>query len=112
MKLETALPQIKHALYRKFIKKTKTAKGKLQKRASGIKKEGKFVFARIKIVKNEENRVFGNANKIKFTINDINSLSGFNFFKASNENMTIFVRIFYLFVQNLVLFIIEQQERY
>ena len=72
MKLETALPQMKHALYRKFIKKTKTAKGKLQKRASGIKKEGKFVFARIKIVKNEENRVFGNANKIKFTINDIN----------------------------------------
>ena len=100
MKLESSLPRMNYPLSRKFIKKAKNNKGKPQKRALGIKKKGKFVFARVRIVKNEENGIFKTANKIKFTINDINSLSGFNFFKATHE-MTSFVRIFsFLNVKN------------
>jgi len=53
--------------------------------SSQMAKPGKFIFANIKFLKTPITKTDAIGKNIKFTINDINSLSSFNFFKQEPE---------------------------
>jgi len=82
MKLERCVSHTISPFFKKFIKKAKNSSKlgsnkKVHMLSSQMAKPGKFIFANIKFLKTPITKTDAIGKNIKFTINDINSLSSF-----------------------------------